>query len=141
MSEDLPQTPARSDLSPSKGVAGRKTKYNDRIAQQICLYVAQNMSLREISRQPGMPHWDTLKIWMLQHPELRQTIEAIRWLNGTEYIAEALECYAEVEPDSEDFPAQLALAKAKAATMLTAARLMELRKPPRQILENEDDLS
>ncbi|EHQ1541728.1 hypothetical protein R8055_000453 [Escherichia coli] len=78
---------------------------------------------------------------MLQHPELRQTIEAIRWLNGTEYIAEALECYKDVEPDSEDFPAQLALAKAKAATMLTAARLMELRKPPRQILENEDDLS
>ena len=141
MSEDLPQTPARSDLSPSKGVAGRKTKYNDRIAQQICLYVAQNMSLWEISRLPGMAHWDTLMIWMLQHPELRQRIEAIRWLNGTEYIAEALECYKDVEPDSEDFPAQLALAKAKAATMLTAARLMELRKPPRQILENEDDLS
>lgn len=141
MTDNLPQTPATSDLSPSKRSAGRKTKYNDRIAEQICLYVARNMSLREISRQPGMPHWDTLKIWMLQHPELRQTIEAIRWLNGTEYIAEALECYKDVEPDSEDFPAQLALAKAKAATMLTAARLMELRKPPRQILENEDDLS
>lgn len=139
MTDNLPQTPATSDLSPSKRSAGRKTKYNDRIAEQICLYVARNMSLREISRQPGMPHWDTLKIWMLQHPELRQTIEAIRWLNGTEYIAEALECYKDVEPDSEDFPAQLALAKAKAATMLTAARLMELRKPPRQILENEDD--
>lgn len=141
MTDNLPQTPATSDLSPSKGVAGRKTKYNDRIAQQICLYVAQNMSLREISRQPGMPHWDTLKIWMLQHPELRQTIEAIRWLNGTEYIAEALECYDDLDPASEDFPAQLALAKAKAATLLGAARLMELRKPPRQILENEDDLS
>lgn len=137
MTDNLPQTPATSDFRPTNG---RKTKYNDRIAKQICLYVAEGMSLRKVSRQPGMPHWDTLKIWMLQHPELRQTIEAIRWLNGTEFIAEALECYAEVETNSEDFPAQLALAKARAATLLGAARLMELRKPPRQILENEDDI-
>ncbi|MFO6484764.1 hypothetical protein ACLBR5_18525 [Escherichia coli] len=27
------------------------------------------MSLREVSRQPGMPSWSVLKVWMLQHPE------------------------------------------------------------------------
>lgn len=140
MTDNLPQTPAERDLSPSKGQVGRKTRYNDKIAQQICLYVARNMSLREISRQPGMPHWDTLKIWMIQHPELRQTIEAIRWLNSTEYIAEALECFKGLNPASEDFKERLDLAKAESAALFTAARLMELRKPPRQILENEDDI-
>ncbi|EOZ9899395.1 hypothetical protein ACQYJA_003686 [Escherichia coli] len=139
MSEDLPQTPARSDFRPSKGVVGRKTRYNDRIVEQICLYVAEGMSLREVSRQPGMPSWSVLKVWMLQHPEFRQTIEAIRWLNSTEYIAEGLECFKSFDPDSLSFEDRLALAKAESAALFTAARLMELRKPPRQIVENEDD--
>ncbi|EGQ7457556.1 hypothetical protein N7V59_002711 [Escherichia coli] len=139
MTDNLPQTPATSDFRPSKGQIGRRTRYNDRIVEQICLYVAEGMSLREISRQPGMPSWSVLKVWQIQHPELRQTIEAIRWVNSTDYIAEALECFKGLDPDSEDFKARLELAKAESAAKFTAARLMELRKPPRQIVENEDD--
>ncbi|WP_342210376.1 terminase small subunit-like protein [Escherichia sp. MOD1-EC5451] len=60
MTDNLPQTPATGDSRTSKG---RPTKYNDRIAQQICLYVAQGMSLRKISRQPGMPSWAQLNVW------------------------------------------------------------------------------
>lgn len=139
MTDNLPEKPATSDFRPSKGQIGRKTKYNDRIAEQIFLCVAEGMSLREISRQPGAPSWSVLKSWMLQHPTFRQTIEAIRWLNSTEYIAEGLECFKSFDPDSLSFEDRLALAKAESAALFTAARLMELRKPPRQIVENEDD--
>ncbi|EFM9812079.1 hypothetical protein RBH66_04520 [Escherichia coli] len=135
MSEDLPQTPARSDFRPTNG---RKTKYNDRIAKQICLYVAEGMSLRKVSRQPGMPSWSVLKIWQIEHPELRQTLEAIRFLNATDYAAEALECYDDLDPASENIQAELAIAKAKAATLLGMARLQDLRNLPRPIQENEE---
>ncbi|EPF7227926.1 hypothetical protein ACSTVG_001710 [Escherichia coli] len=135
MSADLPQTPAASDFRTSKG---RVTKYNDRIAKQICLYVAQGMSLRKIALQPGMPSWATLNVWQIEHPELRQTIEALRFIVATEYGAQALECFDDVDPDSDDFPQRLALAKARAATLLGMARLQDLRKPPQQIQENEE---
>ena len=139
MTDNLPEKPATSDFRPSKGLVGRRTKYNDKIAEQIYLCVAEGMSLREISRLPGAPSWSVLKVWMLQHPEFRQTIEAIRWLNSTEYIAEGLECFKGFDADSLSFEDRLALAKAESAALFTAARLMELRKPPRQIVENEDD--
>ncbi|MFT2156738.1 hypothetical protein ACMV5U_12160, partial [Staphylococcus epidermidis] len=93
-----PQTPAASDFRPTNG---RKTKYNDRIGKQICLYVARGMSLRKVSLQPGMPCWSVLKVWMIEHPELRRTIEALRWLNSTELAAEAIECFDDVNPDSD----------------------------------------
>lgn len=135
MTDNLPQTPARSDFRPTNG---RKTKYNDRIAKQICLYVAEGMSLRKVSRQPGMPSWSVLKIWQIEHPELRQTLEAIRFLNATDYAAEALECYDDLNPASENIRAELAIAKAKAATLLGMARLQDLRNLPRPIQENEE---
>ncbi|ENO1961089.1 hypothetical protein ACIR4O_000137 [Escherichia coli] len=135
MTADLPQTPATSDFRPTNG---RKTKYNDRIAKQICLYVAEGMSLRKVSRQPGMPSWSVLKIWQIEHPELRQTLEAIRFLNATDYAAEALECYDDLDPASENIQAELAIAKAKAATLLGMARLQDLRKLPQPIQENEE---
>ncbi|EJR8158707.1 hypothetical protein N1D65_000194 [Escherichia coli] len=135
MTDNLPQTPAASDFRPTNG---RKTKYNDRIAQQICLYVAEGMSLRKVSRQPGMPSWSVLKIWQIEHPELRQTLEAIRFLNATDYAAEALECYDDLDPASENIQAELAIAKAKAATLLGMARLQDLRKLPQPIQENEE---
>ncbi|EFD3951828.1 hypothetical protein K3H00_001977 [Escherichia coli] len=135
MTDNLPQTPARSDFRPTNG---RKTKYNDRIAKQICLYVAEGMSLRKVSRQPGMPSWSVLKIWQIEHPELRQTLEAIRFLNATDYAAEALECYDDLNPASENIRAELAIAKAKAATLLGMARLHDLRNLPRPIQENEE---
>ncbi|EOX9854724.1 hypothetical protein ACPZB3_002240 [Escherichia coli] len=137
MTTDLPQTPAASDFRPTNG---RKTKYNDRIAKQICLYVAQGMSLRKIALQPGMPCWSVLKVWLIEHPELRQTISAIRWLNATELAAEAIECFDGISPDSDNFPQRLALAKAKSAAMLNAAKLLDLRQPPQQIQENEHDI-
>ncbi|EEY8530407.1 hypothetical protein E9M31_000347 [Escherichia coli] len=135
MTDNLPQTPATSDFRPTNG---RKTKYNDRIAKQICLYVAEGMSLRKVSRQPGMPSWSVLKIWQIEHPELRQTLEAIRFLNATDYAAEALECYDDLDPASENIRAELAIAKAKAATLLGMARLQDLRNLPRPIQENEE---
>ncbi len=137
MTADLPQTPAASDFRPTNG---RKTKYNDRIAKQICLYVAEGMSLRKVALQPGMPCWSVLKVWMIEHPDLRRTIEAIRWLNSTELAAEAIECFDDVNPDSDDFPQRMALAKAKSAAMISAARLLDLRQPPQQIQENEHDI-
>ncbi|HCL9875324.1 TPA: hypothetical protein N2420_002722 [Escherichia coli] len=135
MTDNLPQTPATSDFRPTNG---RKTKYNDRIAKQICLYVAEGMSLRKVSRQPGMPSWSVLKIWQIEHPELRQTLEAIRFLNATDYAAEALECYDDLDPASKNIQAELAIAKAKAATLLGMARLQDLRNLPRPIQENEE---
>ncbi|HHI5607307.1 TPA: hypothetical protein ACPUU8_003501 [Escherichia coli] len=135
MTDDLPQTPATSDFRPSKG---RVTKYNDRIAKQICLYIAEGMSLRKISHQPGMPSWSTLNVWQIEHPELRQTIEALRFIVATEYAAQALECFDDLDPASENIQAELAIAKARAATLLASARLQELRKLPRQIQENEE---
>ncbi|HAV9805605.1 TPA: hypothetical protein JK693_000617 [Escherichia coli] len=135
MSAEPTQTPA---TSVSQTRAGRITKYNDRIAKQICLYVAQGMSLRKIALQPGMPSWATLNVWQIEHPELRQTIEALRFIVATEYAAQALECFDDVDPDCDDFPQRLALAKARAATLLGMARLQDLRKPPQQIQENEE---
>nr|WP_235784208.1 hypothetical protein [Escherichia coli] len=91
-----------------------------------------------MSHQPGMPSWSTLNVWQIEHPELRQTIEALRFIVATEYAAQALECFDDVNPNSEDFKERLELAKAKAATLLGAARLQELRKLPQPIQENEE---
>ncbi|TXU28397.1 hypothetical protein D4N09_26575 [Escherichia coli] len=85
-----------------------------------------------------MPSWSVLKIWQIEHPELRQTLEAIRFLNATDYAAEALECYDDLDPASENIQAELAIAKAKAATLLGMARLQDLRKLPQPIQENEE---
>ncbi|WP_241957472.1 hypothetical protein [Escherichia sp. MOD1-EC5451] len=74
----------------------------------------------------------------IEHPVLRETIEALRFIVATEYAAEALECFEDLDPASENIQAELAIAKAKAATLLGAARLQDLRKLPRQIQENEE---
>lgn len=138
MTDNLPEAPDNRTFQTSKRQNGRPTKYNDRIAKQICLYVAEGMSLHKVSQQPGMPCWATLSVWQIEHPELRQTIEALRFIVATEYACQALECYESLDPASESIQAELAIAKAKAATLLGAARLQDLRKLPRPIQENEE---
>lgn len=138
MTDNLPQTPASRTFQTSKGQNGRPTKYNERIALKILEYIAEGKSLNEISKIPGMPCRATLSFWQLQHPVFRQTIEGLRFIVATEYACQALECYQDLDPTSEDFPAQLALAKSKAATLLGMARLHDLRNLPRPIQENEE---
>lgn len=138
MTDNLPQTPASRTFQTSKGQNGRPTKYNERIALKILEYIAEGKSLNEISKIPGMPCRATLSFWQLQHPEFRQTIEGLRFIVATEYACQALECYQDLDPTSENFPAQLALAKSKAATLLGMARLQDLRNLPRPIQENEE---
>ncbi|EOC6082498.1 hypothetical protein ACI5EL_001067 [Escherichia coli] len=138
MTDNLPQTRTTSDYDTSeRQKSSRIGKYNERIAKQICLYALEGLSISKIARKPGMPSRATIQRWMLEHPELRQTIAAIRWINATELAAEALECYDDLTPGSETFGDELDLAKAKAATMLGAARLLDLKIVPPQIQENE----
>ncbi|EFL9418990.1 hypothetical protein LUT86_002319 [Escherichia coli] len=138
MTDNLPQTPASRTFQTSKGQNGRPTKYNERIAKQICLYIAEGKSLNEISKIPGMPCRATLSVWQLEHPELRRTIEGLRFIVATEYACQALECYQDLDPTSENIQIELAIAKAKAATLLGMARLHDLRNLPRPIQENEE---
>lgn len=138
MTDNLPEKPASRTFQTSKGQNGRPTKYNDRIALKILEYIAEGMSLNKISKIAGMPSRSTLCLWQIQHPTFRQTIEGLRFIVATEYACQALECYDDLDPASEDFPAQLALAKAKAATLLGMARLQDLRNLPRPIQENEE---
>ncbi|EOK0212165.1 hypothetical protein ACXZEC_000154 [Escherichia coli] len=140
MTDNLPQSRATPNYETSeRPKSGRIGKYNERIATQICLYAARGLSISKIARQPGMPSRETIQRWMLEHPELRQTIAAIRWINATELAAEAIECYDDLTPGSETFGEELDLAKAKAATMLGAARLLDLKIVPPQIQENENE--
>ncbi|ENZ7220395.1 hypothetical protein ACG710_001070 [Escherichia coli] len=138
MASNLPEIRATPEYETSEGRKSRRIdKYNERIAKQICLYALEGLSISKIAHKPGMPSRATIQRWMLEHPELRQTIAAIRWINATELMAEALECYDDLTPGSETFGDELDLAKAKAATMLGAARLLDLKVVPPQIQENE----
>ena len=44
---------------------GRLTDYTQEVADQICEYLVQGMSLREVCRKEGMPPESTVRLWAL----------------------------------------------------------------------------
>ena len=54
----------KKKLEKNKG--GRPTKLTKELAEQIFAYMAQGYSLRQIEKQPGMPHKSTIIEWSVK---------------------------------------------------------------------------
>ena len=48
---------------------GAPTTYDKRMANLICIRIAEGESLREIVKTPGMPDRSTVYDWLLRHPD------------------------------------------------------------------------
>lgn len=50
-------------------MAGRPTEYTAILAERISALAAQGLSKRKIAEQEGMPHRETIDVWLSKHPE------------------------------------------------------------------------
>lgn len=51
---------------------GRKTKYNKKLAEDICKDLAEGQSIRQVLKKEGRPCWQTLRNWIHKHPEFKE---------------------------------------------------------------------
>lgn len=50
---------------------GRPTKYNDKVAELICMGISDGMSLRRVCQDEGMPDKATVFRWLIAHDSFR----------------------------------------------------------------------
>jgi hypothetical protein len=60
--------PAQTAEQPAPKKTGRPSLYNQQLAAQICTRISNGESLRNICREAGMPHMDTIYVWLGKHP-------------------------------------------------------------------------
>jgi hypothetical protein len=60
--------PAQAAEQPAPKKLGRPSLYNQQLAAQICTRISNGESLRNICREAGMPHMDTIYVWLGKHP-------------------------------------------------------------------------
>jgi hypothetical protein len=60
--------PAKAAEQPAPKKIGRPSLYNQQLAAQICTRISNGESLRNICREAGMPHMDTIYVWLGKHP-------------------------------------------------------------------------
>jgi hypothetical protein len=60
--------PAQAAEQPAPKKTGRPSLYNQQLAAQICTRISNGESLRNICREAGMPHMDTIYVWLGKHP-------------------------------------------------------------------------
>ena len=62
--------PDKSDPTAAKpGKRGRPSKYTPELAKTICDRIAGGESLRAVCSEPGMPHLNTVNLWMNDNRE------------------------------------------------------------------------
>ena len=70
----------------ANGLAGRPTKYTQKLADEICTRLAEGEPFVKICRDDHMPAFSTLWRWERAHPEFKaQTQMALE--HGTHYLA------------------------------------------------------
>jgi len=65
-------------LMPSKRERGRQSLYTPELAAYICEQVAVGRSLVSITREPGVPSYQTIMEWLKAHPDFEVTYRQAR---------------------------------------------------------------
>ena len=53
-------------------MAGRPTKYSDKLAAKICEQLSMGRSLRSVCQDKGMPAASSVFLWLQKHPEFSE---------------------------------------------------------------------
>ena len=70
-------------------VTGRPTKYNQKLADTICLLISEGQSVRQVCKLDDMPDKSQIFVWLSKYPEFQdQYAKAKR--AGVESLAEEL---------------------------------------------------
>lgn len=77
---------------------GRRTKYTDKLAAEICERLSAGETLRSICRDERMPKWQTVYQWMEGNGDFADRIARAREVGFDAIAAEALEI-ADEEPE------------------------------------------
>lgn len=70
---------------------GRPSTYNEEVANEICSRLADGEPLRQICRDPRMPHWMTVYAWQDRHDDFRIRIARAREMGEDAIAQECLE--------------------------------------------------
>lgn len=74
-----------------KKTTGRPSKYTPEIAAEICERLSEGEPLREICRDPRMPAWRTIYLWMHKDEDLYARIARARDIGYDKMAEECLE--------------------------------------------------
>ncbi len=70
---------------------GRPTKYNTKLANEICTLLAQGNSLRKICLQEGMPSREAIYDWLFNHKEFSDQYARAREQQADFYSEQCIE--------------------------------------------------
>jgi hypothetical protein len=70
-------------------MAGRPTVYTEKLAEKICFYISEGMSIRQVCSQEGMPDKSQVFRWLASNEEFRDRYAKAKTI-GVEYLAEEL---------------------------------------------------
>ena len=70
---------------------GRKSTYDPKVAEKICLMLMDGMSLREICRRDDMPSRSTVFKWILDNPDFHDRYARAREVQGEVIADETVE--------------------------------------------------
>lgn len=68
-----------------------KSNRTEKIVSEICARLAEGETLRSICRRKGMPHWNTVYVWMAEDQDLAGRIARAREIGFDAIAQEALE--------------------------------------------------
>lgn len=71
--------------------AGRPTTYTDKLAKDICLLIAEGLSLRSIAAAEGMPSKSTIMRWLAQREDFRDQYARAKELQADALAEEMLD--------------------------------------------------
>jgi hypothetical protein len=97
-------TPAKKPVAPQKKL-GAPTTFNQRIADIICLMLAEGMSLRQILREDTtgqMPAQSTVYEWLLRHPSFAEQYARAREEQADTNADEIIAIADEMPPEYTD---------------------------------------
>ncbi|MGY6770174.1 terminase small subunit-like protein [Komagataeibacter sp. NFXK3] len=82
----------------------RRSTYSRRLADEICLRLADGQSLRAICADPALPHRATILRWLRDNPAFRALYDTAREA-AADTLAEEIIAIADCATGREDVPA------------------------------------
>lgn len=78
---------------------GRPTIYKPEVVSEILIRLSRGESLRSITKDPHIPHLDTVYVWITKHPEFAEQY-AIAREEQAETLADEIIALADEKPDT-----------------------------------------
>lgn len=79
---------------------GRPSKYTAELAGRICQAIADGGTIREICGKAGIPPWNTVRSWLIAHPEFHAQYARAREDQADALADKALRIAAQATPQT-----------------------------------------